>query len=83
MRLKSTIRTGALLGCLLMVLTACFGGRGSSDNSSAISLYRRKLFTVDLAPFKDRTTQVEYNRMARILNPATLERLANEAKKGK
>ncbi len=41
-------------------------------NAGAIDLYRRKHFTVELSPFKDRETDIEYLRMARILNAERL-----------
>jgi hypothetical protein len=52
-------------------------------NTVAIELYRRKKFTEELSPYIDKQTQIEYVRMARILNPALLVRILEEAKKPK
>jgi len=41
-------------------------------NTRAIALYRRKHFTVDLDPYTDKRTGVQYARMARILDPVRL-----------
>jgi len=53
------------------------------NNLSAIELYTRKQFMVQLADFRDKVTGVEYQRMTRILNPAKLVDLENERKKTK
>jgi hypothetical protein len=53
------------------------------DNRVAIDLYQRKKFDVRLTPYIDKQTEVEYLRMARILNPALLISIVEEAKKRK
>jgi hypothetical protein len=52
-------------------------------NTRAIDLYRRKQFTVDLDPFTDKATGVEYARMARILDPVRLDQMVEELAKNK
>ena len=52
-------------------------------NTRAIDLYRRKHFTVDLEPFTDRRTGIEYARMARILEPTRLSEMVAELSKKK
>jgi ribosomal protein S18 acetylase RimI-like enzyme len=52
-------------------------------NTRAIELYRKKHFNVDLDPYTDKRTGVQYARMARILDPVRLEEMVNELAKKK
>ena len=49
-------------------------------NTGAINLYRRKGFTVELSTFKDKATQVQYARMAMILDAARVAELVAHGK---
>jgi len=53
------------------------------ENTRAIEIYRQKQFDINLAQYVDKTTNIAYNRMARILDLDVLERMQNEAKKKK
>jgi hypothetical protein len=52
----------------------------SLGNTGAINLYRRKGFTVELSTFKDKSTQIEYARMAMILDAGRVAELIEQGR---
>jgi len=50
------------------------------DNRRAIQIYLDNDFTVELSPYKDKATGIEYRKMARILDPGRLQHFINAAK---